>query len=168
MDRLHKEARSQLIEVGGRLSHDLGVGRILGQILVYLYLQEEARSLDQATEDLGLSKASVSIGVRQLEQLGLARKVWKSGDRKSYYKSAENITNAVRQGLLSNARQKVKIFGNELDGVSNLLQEKSSDGEISQESAFIIFRVRRAQDIQKKLDRLLGNPILTLLSRFNF
>ncbi len=52
----------RLIETGGRTSQDLGTGRIVGQILIYLYLREDESSLDGIAEDLGLSKASVSIG----------------------------------------------------------------------------------------------------------
>jgi DNA-binding transcriptional regulator GbsR (MarR family) len=106
-----QEARTRLIEAGGRASQDLGTGRIVGQILIYLYLQESECSLDGIAEDLGLSKASVSIAVRQLEQFGMARKVWKSGDKRNYYKSAENIAKALQQGLLSLVRQKVHHFG---------------------------------------------------------
>jgi len=64
------EIRSRLIEVAGKTSQDLGLGRIVGQILVYLYLRNGDCSLDTIGEDLGLSKASVSVAVRQLESLG--------------------------------------------------------------------------------------------------
>ena len=64
------EVRMQLVETGGRTSQELGTGRIVGQIMVHLYLQRDAQSLDSIGEALALSKASVSIAVRQLEQLG--------------------------------------------------------------------------------------------------
>ena len=60
----------RLIETGGQTSQDLGLGRIVGQILVYLYLKPSACSLEELENDLGLSKASISIAARQLEQLG--------------------------------------------------------------------------------------------------
>ncbi|EKD24559.1 MAG: hypothetical protein ACD_80C00207G0001, partial [uncultured bacterium (gcode 4)] len=49
-----QEARMRLIETGGRTSQDLGTGRIVGQILIYLYLREDESSLDGIAEDLGL------------------------------------------------------------------------------------------------------------------
>ncbi len=47
----------RLVETGGRTSQDLGLGRIVGQILVYLYLQPAACSLEELEENLGLSQS---------------------------------------------------------------------------------------------------------------
>jgi DNA-binding transcriptional regulator GbsR (MarR family) len=66
----------RLVETGGRISQDLGLGRIVGQLLVYLYLQPRECSLDVLESELGLSKASVSIAARQLERLGIVQRVF--------------------------------------------------------------------------------------------
>ncbi|KJS01668.1 MAG: hypothetical protein VR65_07920 [Desulfobulbaceae bacterium BRH_c16a] len=158
------EARARLIETGGRTSQDLGTGRIVGQVLVYLYLQENERSLDDIADDLGLSKASVSIAVRQLEQLGLARKVWKSGDKRNYYKSAENIAKALQQGLLTVVRQKIGLFGDELDGSLELLEAASRNSSKKDELVFLRQRIERAKNLQKGLEKVLGNPLVRLLT----
>lgn len=156
-------AKERLIESGGRTSQDLGLGRIVGQVLVYLYLQPEACSLDELEDDLGLSKASVSVAARQLEALGLVNRVWLKGERKKFYRSADNIASALQQGLLSLVRQKVQFFGEELDASIELL--KNSDSEINaREHQFIRQRVTRAKKLQSRLDRVLGNPLLRLLS----
>ncbi|MGB5687431.1 MAG: MarR family transcriptional regulator, partial [Candidatus Electrothrix sp.] len=97
-------ARKNLVETGGRTSQDLGLGRIVGQVLVYLYLQPQECSLDVLEQELGLSKASVSVAARQLESLGLVQRVWIKGERKKYYRSAENIAQALQQGVLSMLR----------------------------------------------------------------
>ena len=110
-------ARTRLVETGGRTSQDLGLGRIVGQVLVFLYLQPAECSLDTLEQELGLSKASVSVAARQLEALGLVSRVWVKGERKKYYRSAENIASALQQGLLSLVRQKVQFFGGELDSL---------------------------------------------------
>ncbi len=159
------EVRTKLVEVGGSTSQDLGAGRIVGQVLVYLYLQENECSLDAIENDLGLSKASISIAVRQLEQLGLARKVWKKGDRKNYYRSAENIGNALQQGLLSTVRQKVQLFGGELDACLLLLDDAEVIEDEKQDLKFLQQRVGRAKRLQKRLDAVLGNPIVRLLTK---
>ena len=49
-----QQARIGLVETGARTSQDLGMGRIVGQILVYLYLQPNATSLDELEKELGL------------------------------------------------------------------------------------------------------------------
>lgn len=154
-----QEVKSRLIEAGGRASQDLGTGRIVGQILVYLYLQENECSLDDMAEELGLSKASVSIAVRQLEQLGLARKVWKSGDKRNYYKSAENIGKALQHGILTVVRQKVLLFGEELDDSLELI-ESVADKTTQGEKGFLQQRIQRAKKLQNALDKILGNPFI--------
>ncbi|WP_153305850.1 GbsR/MarR family transcriptional regulator [Desulfogranum mediterraneum] len=152
-----------MIEIGGRTSQDLGAGRIVGQVLVYLYLQEHEQSLDQIASDLGLSKASVSIAARQLDSLGLIKKVWKSGDRRNYYKSAENIGTALQQGLLSFVQQKVQLFGLELDDTLSLIESHDS-GNSSCDADFLHQRVSRAKALQSKLDKILGNPMVKFLA----
>jgi DNA-binding transcriptional regulator GbsR (MarR family) len=154
----------RLIETGGRTSQDLGTGRIVGQVLVHLYLQENECSLDSIAEDLGLSKASVSIAVRQLEQLGLARKVWKSGDKKNYYKSAENIAKALQHGVLSLFRQKIQLFGAELDDSLELISAVSENSLTESEAIFLRQRLERAKKLQTGLERILGNPLVKLLT----
>ena len=162
--KILEEARMRLIETGGRTSQDLGTGRIVGQVLVYLYLQESECSLDSIGDDLGLSKASVSIAVRQLEQLGLARKVWKSGDKRNYYKSAENIGKALHQGVLSLVRQKIQIFGGELDSSLKLIEEIPEHSTSKDEVLFLKQRMARAKKLQNGLERVLGNPLIRLLT----
>jgi len=163
-DKISKEARMRLVETGGRTSQDLGAGRIVGQVLVYLYLQEDACSLDRIGDELGLSKASVSIAARQLEQLGLARKVWKSGDRKNYYRSADNIANALQNGLLLIISQKIKAFGEELNFASNLLEKALGNDEKNREITFLQQRVARASKLQKRLDWMLSNPLINFFT----
>ena len=159
-------ARTRLVEAGGRTSQDLGLGRIVGQVLVYLYLQPAECSLDVLEKKLGLSKASVSVAARQLETLGLVKRVWVKGERKKYYRSAENIASALQQGLLSFIRQKVDYFGKELEVSMGLLDTATEDLEIL-ELEFLKQRVSRASKLQKRLDKVLGNPLVRLLTRVN-
>ncbi len=159
-------ARRRLIESGGRASQDLGAGRIVGQILVYLYLQEHESSLDTIAEKLGISKASASIAVRQLEQFGVVAKLWKEGDRKDYYRSADNIASALQQGLLSLVRQKLALFSDDLEVAMRVLDEARSgrDGKNS-EMAFLKKRLKRARQLQQRMEKVLGHPILNYLAK---
>jgi DNA-binding transcriptional regulator GbsR (MarR family) len=163
MDQL-KEARIRLVETGGRTSQDLGAGRIVGQVLVFLYLQENECSLDLIGDELGLSKASVSIAARQLETLGLVREVWKAGDRKNYYRSADNIANALQQGILSVVRNKVQLFGNELDA-SLAIIDQTDKSKINAEAEFLRKRVTRAKKLQNRLDAFLRNPLVKFFTQ---
>ena len=159
------EVRMRLVETGGGTSQDLGAGRIVGQIMIYLYLQKEAQSLDRIGEDLALSKASVSIAVRQLEQLGLVRRVWIKGERKKYYRSADNIGSGLQQGLLSFLRQKVQLFGVELEGASAILESAPPEAKNREEFLFLRQRINRAGKLQKNILKILGNPLVNFLAK---
>jgi len=162
IDKL-RTVRMGLVETGARTSQDLGLGRIVGQILVYLYLQPGACSLDEIESELGLSKASVSIAARQLEQLGLLQRVWVRGDRKKYYRTADNIGQALQQGLLSLVRQKVLDFGDQLEQTMRILEDMNETG--NDQIRFLHQRVERAGKLQRRLDRVLGNRLVALLTK---
>jgi DNA-binding transcriptional regulator GbsR (MarR family) len=159
------EVRMRLVETGGRTSQDLGAGRIVGQIMVHLYLQKNDQSLDSIGEALALSKASVSIAVRQLEQLGLVRRVWVKGDRKKYYRSADNIGSGLQQGLLSFLRQKVLLFGAELEGALRMLESAPIEIKNREEYLFLRQRMNRASKLQKILLKILGNPLVNFFAK---
>lgn len=150
----------RLVEVGGGIAQDLGLGRVVGQILAYLYLSEGERSMDEIGEDLGLSKAAVSVAARQLETLGLLRRVWKRGDRKSYYRTADNVASALQQGLLAFLRQKTRAVAEELDRAHEELQEVSADAGDDKDAAFLYSRVERAKLLRDRGAKLLQSRLL--------
>lgn len=47
-----QQVRLRLVEIGERTSRNLGVSRIVGQVLIFLYLQEEECSLDVIGDEL--------------------------------------------------------------------------------------------------------------------
>ena len=156
------EVRLRLVEVGGRTAQDLGLGRIVGQMLVYLYLWDGDCSLDQTGEELGLSKAAVSIAARQLESLGLIRRTWKQGDRRKYYRTVDNIGVALRQGLFSLARSKIEAVAGELDAAHAAL---TGNGRATApvELRFLAARVKRAKVLRDRASKALRSPLLRLL-----
>ena len=154
------DVRKHLTEVGGRTAQDLGLGRIVGQILVHLYLSPAEQSLDDIAGDLGLSKAAVSIAARQLEHLGLVRRSWKQGDRKAYYRTATDIATALHQGILMLVRNKMSLLATELKQAESHLAKTSGT-----EAAFVLSRVKRARKLRDTAMTVLENPLVKLLTR---
>lgn len=155
------ECRMRLVEVGGRTAQDLGLGRIQGEVLVYLFLSEEPRGLDDLAAELRLSKAAVCVAARQLESLGLLRRIRVQGDRRIRYRSADNIASALQEGVLAQFRQKMRVFGTELEEVDRRLEhaEQNGDGE------FFHSRVQRARVLHGRLRKLLESPLLRIFTR---
>lgn len=159
-----EEIVQRLVSAGGRMSQDLGLGRISGQILVYIYLTPGEKSLDDIGEELGLSKASVSIAIRQLERLGMVVRVWKKGDRKSYYQTAENFTKALRKGVLEFVTQKVAIISEEIDYAHSQVETIDQEDNESRELKFLDKRLTRAKHLKDTVLKIINNPIIGKLS----
>lgn len=157
------EIRIGLVEAGGRVSQEFGLGRIVGQVLFSLYLTEGEASLDDLEQELGLSKAAVSTAARQLESLGFVVRVWKQGDRKSYYRTVDNIGSALRQGLLAMVRRKVESAGAELDAALNMLEKHGGAEAPDKKTRFLHARVRRAKTLRDRTSQILDNPLFRLL-----
>lgn len=155
------DARRRLIDIGGSVAQDFGLGRIVGQILAYLYLNDGACSLDEIGEELGLSKAAVSIAARQLEVLGLVSRVRKPGDRRIYCRTADNIAVALRKGLLALVRQKLGTVGSALDTAAGLLPAGADDKGV----AFLQARIARARALTRRVDRVLNSPLVKMLAK---
>lgn len=162
-EQVAREARDRLVEVGGQAAQDLGFGRIMGRIVIYLYLADGERSLDEIEHDLALSKAAVSGAARQLETLGLLRRVGRPGDRKVYYRTADNLGEVFRDGLTTLMRRKVTTFSSELEQTEALLRQADNGKE--DDVTFLRSRVRRARQLSNRVERLLNSRVLRFLAR---
>jgi DNA-binding transcriptional regulator GbsR (MarR family) len=160
----HQVIRQRLVEAGARVSLDLGLGRMVGQILVYLYLSREECSLDLIGEELELSKASVSIAARQLEKLGMIVRIWKKGDRKCYYRTADNFTQALQQGIVEFIRQKLNTIEKELAAANMLLLEVEPTGQNDADLRFLNKRVDRMKLLTQRVQKVVENPLIKLLA----
>lgn len=79
------------IESMGRQFEEDGAPRIAGRLFGFLMLQDEPCSLDDVAEQLQVSKGSASSNARMLEQLGIAERVTRAGDRRDYYQISPDI-----------------------------------------------------------------------------
>jgi DNA-binding transcriptional regulator GbsR (MarR family) len=86
-----EQATRDFIESMGRQFEEDGAPRIAGRLFGFLMLQEEPCSLDEVAEQLQVSKGSASSNARLLEQLGIAERVTRAGDRRDYYQISPDI-----------------------------------------------------------------------------
>lgn len=156
------DVRAKLIDVMGRTTQDVGMGRVTGQVFGIIYLSPAPCSLDDICIQLKLSKASVSIAARQLENLGVIQRQWQGGDRKVYYETARHFGIALRDGLIRMLRQKIQLAGAEIDAAMQTvshLKEKEDDPELK----FMVKRLQRAIKLRDKMNWLFNNPIIRML-----
>ena len=150
------EVTAGLVDAGGRFAQDFGFSRIAGQVLMHLYLTDGDASLDDIEKTLGLSKAAVSMSCTQLESLGLIVRVRVAGDRKRYYRSAENLYKALTVGIAGFVRAEVLKLEAELQRASTDLG--------GAEAKFLHNRIERLSKLSGRMGSALGSPLMKLIA----
>lgn len=159
MDPLHS-AKWEMIEAGGRTAQSFGLNRLFGQIYTLLYLSDEAQSLDAMAEQLGVSKASVSIACRQLESWGAVHRSWVKGDRKDYYVAETNFRHILSNGLLASVNKKLDSAMVQIGRSLSMLEANGVNGD---QARFLRQRLKEAESFRSKVSRLLKNPLVKAL-----
>jgi len=154
--------RKTFIEAGGHTTQSFGFGRIIGQIYALLYLNPKPMCLDDIAMELGVSKASVSISIRQLQTWSAVKPIWVKGDRRDYYEAETDFNTVIRNGLLAKLRRKLETAGGQIVVAENTLQEALVDvgGDEREELETIAERIQQAKQFHSRVTGLLSNPLV--------
>ena len=90
IERLEK-ARERIIESIAQNIHLYGLTPSAGRQYGTMFFHNEPLTLDDMTEELGMSKTSMSTSVRALSDLKLVERAWKRGVRKDLISSEQTI-----------------------------------------------------------------------------
>jgi len=85
-----EEIKETIIQTVAENMHLYGINDSVGRLYGTLYFSNSPLNLDDMREALGMSKTSMSTGVRSLLETKMVRKVWKKGVRKDLYQAEEN------------------------------------------------------------------------------
>lgn len=159
--------RSKFIEAGGSTTQSFGLGRLVGQIYALLYLSPAPICLEEIASQLGVSKASISITVRQMERWAAVHKVWVKGDRRDFYEAETDFRKIFRDGFLETLQKKLHTAGRHLEQVEthakqSLLQPTAVTTD-SADVKTITERLERARKFQRQLSGLIDNPLVNRL-----
>jgi len=95
-ERLGKAER-QFIEEVARLLLPWGVPSAAARLYGYLLLRPRPVSLDQISNQLGISKSSASVAARLLESYTLARRHREPGTKRALYAVADDYETMIQQ-----------------------------------------------------------------------
>ena len=152
---LLSKSRLEMIEASGRFCQLIGIPRSTGQIYGLLYLSPMPLSLDRIVEFLGISKASASIGTRQLTSWGAIRQVWILGDRRDHYEVEVDLANLLRTGYLTVIKPRLASSHQRLNRMSASLDQELAEGVLTREEHKLCAeRLKNFERIQKKLNSL--------------
>ena len=93
------------------LFEDEGQPPIAGRVLALLLLSEGELSLDQLSDDLGVSKASASTNARLLAQMGLVEPVRRPACRRDYYRVTADLFERSMANRLDRWRRLTEVIG---------------------------------------------------------
>jgi DNA-binding transcriptional regulator GbsR (MarR family) len=148
MNPILRDVNDSMLEGLGQLADYFGYNKVMGKMYGALLLSPEPMSLDDLMAHLDVSKASVSMNMRMLENMGIVREVWVRGDRRKYYEAESDfwkiLTNVLGSRELRDVNQALEV----LDGnVSNLRESaptmKPDDENLAK---FYIERIDQMKD----------------------
>ncbi len=157
MDGL-QAAKWEMIEAGGRTAQSFGLSRLFGQLYTLLYLADDPQTLDALSQQLGVSKASVSIACRQLEGWGAVQRVWRKGDRKDYYVAETNFNHILNNGLMASINKKLDSAKIHIERGLQMLN--GNPGVDERGARHLRARLKEAEQYRAKIARLLNNPLV--------
>ena len=115
----------------GQLADYFGYNRVMGKMYGALLLSPSPMSLDDLMNHLDISKASVSMNMRTLENMGIVREVWVRGDRRKYYEAEPDIwkiiTNVLGSRELREVNQALSVLETNVDQLSAATQSMSDE-----------------------------------------
>lgn len=105
MSTLNTE-KKEFIEEMGVLMDRFGLPRMGGRIMALLMMSEKpSTSINEISDELKASKASVSTAARMLENRGIIEKIGIPGDRKDYYRISQHSFQRIMEQRMGEVRQ---------------------------------------------------------------
>ena len=105
---------------------NFGLNPLMGRIVGLLIISEDPQSLDDFVDKLEMSKGPISQICRRLKERGLIEKVWIPGDRKDYYKAADDIFGKAYANQIAKMQKNIEIAEKYLTLAESM---ESSDAE---------------------------------------
>ena len=154
------QLKKDFTESLSQISRFWGFPKGMGAIFAVLYISPTPLSLDEITEQTGLTKGAISTEVRTLARMGLVHRSSKLGDRKDYYEAETDFYTSIRSILKERQNSE---FDRALLGVRETL-EKLDSGSVSGDDAEVQFIRERVQALQEFFDAIdsLTNAVIKL------
>ncbi len=102
-------ARRRFVDDLGQLYARYGIALTFGRVLGLLLLSEEPLSLDEIAAQLAVSKSAVSVTTRDIERVGLARRLGQPGSRRVLYEASDDMVPTF-QAQFARVRQSLPIY----------------------------------------------------------
>lgn len=120
MYRSLAEIREGLINHLSLLFEDAGHSPLVGKIFALLMFAPEPLSLQEIADMLGVSKAAVSVQIRNMGRNELCHKLHKGNDRKDYYFISDAVSLKVIQAVSRKLLAGQQVISATLEAINSL------------------------------------------------
>ncbi|ULL17530.1 MarR family transcriptional regulator [Paenibacillus sp. H1-7] len=107
-----------------------GFSPLVGKIFAYLLFAPRPVSLQEMADELGVTKAAISVQVRTLEKHMMCQKIPISNDRRDYYYISDDISMTSMQSSI----QKMKRIQQQVEHTLHIFDHLEQVGEQEQDS----------------------------------
>jgi DNA-binding transcriptional regulator GbsR (MarR family) len=153
-----EKARERIIESIAQNIHLYGLTPSAGRQYGTMFFHNEPLTLDDMTEELGMSKTSMSTSVRALSDLKLVERAWKRGVRKDLYQVKDDWYQSFLDLFSIKWRRSVSFHSaairRSLAELEELANDPAIDDELREEVTIDIEKLLYLRDYYEWLDRL--------------
>lgn len=150
-----EEIKSEAILTLSKLINLYGLSLSESRLFSIIFLENNPLTLDDMSQSLGMSKTSMSTGIRSLLDAEMVEKTWKKGIRKDLYTAEESLyktfSNTFVHQWLSVVHNHIKIF-NEISKKLNMLLPQFEDPELQNSLTKYLQKIDRIIDFYQWLN----------------
>ena len=128
----------------------IGLPRSVGEIYGFLFCAQSPQTFDDLSARLGISRGSVSQGLKFLRQLGAVKVHYLAGSRKDHYQPELSMKRLVHGFVRDQFTPHLESGGEGLDAISVLI-ESESDPEVRTHATQRINTLRTWQGRMQRL-----------------
>jgi len=168
LEALTEEQRTQLLKVRRRVIESIGknmdlygITLSIGYLYGNMYFNREPVTLDEMSQTMGMSKTSMSTGMRTLHDLKMINKVWGKGSRKDLYEVVpdwhQNFVDYFSIKWRKAVEQNMSALKRSLKEVDELMVQYETDLSMKQLLESDKEKIQEALAYYRWLDRLIDS-----------
>jgi DNA-binding transcriptional regulator GbsR (MarR family) len=131
MEEKLREAQDKFINGIARVTELMGLSDATGRIYGFLYMSPLPVSLDDICERLSLTKGTVSLYLRQMEDKNLIKRTWVGNTRKKFYEVRTDLWEVMVENFQQKFKKRFDVTLATVDDSMRLIEE--SLGEVEEE-----------------------------------
>ncbi|MFC4302041.1 GbsR/MarR family transcriptional regulator [Cohnella boryungensis] len=157
--RVIEKSRRRVVDSIGNNMDLYGVTTSIGHLYGMMYFHGGPVTLDEMGEEMGLSKTSISTGMRTLVDLKMISKIWGKGSRKDLYEVEEdwhqNFVDYFSIKWRKSLEMNMTALNKSLKELRALRDENPDNEQLTAQIELDMAKMTHAQQYYKWLDRFI-------------